>query len=351
MGADIVSGGELARALRAGIPASEVVFSGVGKTPEEIRAAIRAGVGMLNIESASEVELIGEIARELNAVARIGIRVNPDVTTDTHPYTQTGEKGMKFGVPLDDVRAVACRAAETVGLRLQSVGMHLGSQIKDPRPYREGAEKLIALVGELRADGINTLQSIDVGGGLGIAYHDASGERALDLEGYRDAIAPLARATGLPILLEPGRYLVANAGVLLTRVLYRKRSGGREIVVVDAGMNDLLRPSLYGAVHHMWMVTTIGATPPVLRVVDVAGPICESADYLGRERDLPGAVPGALVAIGGTGAYGFSMSSQYNARPRAAEVLTDGGRYAVARQRETLDDLMRGESVEPEWSV
>src|SRR5262245_23879339 len=164
--------------------------------------------------------------------------VNPDVTTDTHPYTQTGEKGMKFGVPLDDVRAVACRAVETKGLLLQSVGMHLGSQIKDPRPYREGAEKLTVLIGELRTDGINTLKSIDVGGGLGIAYDNRPGEGSLDLTGYREAIAPLVRATSLPILLEPGRFLVANAGVLLTRVLYRKRSGGREIIVVDAGMND-----------------------------------------------------------------------------------------------------------------
>ncbi len=343
--ADIVSGGELARVLRAGFPPGDVVFSGVGKSVGEIEAAIHAGVGLINLESGAELFIVASAAKKLNRVVPVGLRINPDVTTDTHPYTQTGGKGMKFGIPLDEVVSVACRVGDYESVVLRSVGMHIGSQITDPAPYREGARKLEAVVEDLRKAGIGTLQSVDVGGGLGISY---TGEPGPAPEAFAEAVASLSRRTGLTLFTEPGRFLVGNAGSLLTRVLYRKRSGGREIVVVDAGMNDLLRPSLYGAHHEIRVLEPVGAvsgdTP-----VDVVGPLCESGDFLGLDRRLPGAGPGSLLEVCSAGAYGFSMSSQYNSRPRAAEVLVEGERYAVSRARETVDDLFRGESEAPDW--
>ena len=347
-GADIVSGGELARALRAGFAPADVVFSGVGKTRPEIDAALEASVGLINVESGGELEVVGQAAQALGRVAPIGIRVNPDVTTNTHPYTQTGEKGMKFGVPMDEVVAVARRAAGQKSVELRSLGMHIGSQIADPSPYHEGARKLADLVTALRKTGIQTLQSVDVGGGLGISYGAEPGLTAGD---FAAAVSFLPRATGLTLLTEPGRFLVGNAGSLLTRVLYRKHTGGREILVVDAGMNDLLRPSLYGAHHEMCVLETGSPVEAAQAPVDVVGPLCESGDFLGLERSLPNAGPGALLEIRDAGAYGFAMSSQYNARPRAAEVLVDGQRYAVARTRETVEDLMRGESPDLPWSA
>jgi diaminopimelate decarboxylase len=275
----------------------------------------------------------------------VGIRVNPDVTATTHPYTQTGGKGMKFGVPLDEAVAVARGIRDTPGLVLAGVGMHIGSQIGSPDPYAAGAAKLATLVGEIRAAGIDTLAGIDVGGGLGIAY--TSAEQALDPFAFARALVPLHQRTGLPLLIEPGRFFVGNAGVLLTRVLYRKTSGGRTILVADAAMSDLLRPSLYRAHHPVWAPGHAPGTPE--EVVDLVGPVCESGDFLALDRTLPRVEPGAVLAVGGAGAYGFTMSSQYNSRPRAAEVLTDGGRWAVTRTRETVDDLMRGETADPVW--
>ena len=344
-GADIVSAGELARVCAAGFDPADVVFSGVGKTAAELEAALRAGVGLINIESAAEAELLGCLAARLKLTARVGIRVNPDVTTTTHPYTQTGEKGMKFGVPIDEALTVARRVHATQGLELRSIGMHIGSQIDSAAPYASGAAKLAELVAAVREAGIGTLASVDVGGGLGIAYTGA--ERPLDPAAFARAVAPLQAATGLLLLIEPGRFLVGNAGVLLARVLYRKASGGRTILVTDAGMSDLLRPSLYRAEHP---VRLLGAGPEApTEIVDVVGPICETGDFLALDRALPRAPPGAVLAVGGAGAYGFVMSSQYNSRPRAAEVLVDGQRWAVARARESLDDLMRGERAEPSW--
>ena len=344
--ADIVSGGELARVLRAGFAPGDVVFSGVGKTVEEIESAIKAGVGLINLESGAELDIVADTAARLGRVATVGMRVNPDVTTKTHPYTQTGGKGMKFGIPLDEVTTVACRAADLKSVTLRSVGMHVGSQITDPAPYREGARKLESVVGQLRAAGISSLQSVDVGGGLGISYTGEPGPRPED---FAAAVQGLAQTTGLRLLTEPGRFLVGNAGTLLARVLYRKRSGGRDIVVVDAGMNDLIRPSLYGA-HHDISVLEHGAGADHDVPVDVVGPLCESGDFLGLDRRLPGAGVGALLEIRGAGAYSFSMSSQYNSRPRAAEVVMDGDRYALARARETVEDLFRGEDPSPSWS-
>jgi diaminopimelate decarboxylase len=300
---------------------------------------------LVNIESAAEGRLLGCLATRLRVHARVGIRVNPDVTTATHPYTQTGEKGMKFGVPLNEAPAVAREVHDTPSLELRSVGMHIGSQIASAGPYAAGAGKLAELVSAVRDAGVGTLDSVDVGGGLGIAYTDAG--EALDAEAFAEAIAPLQRATGLALLIEPGRYLVGNAGVLLTRVLYRKRSGGRTIVVADAGMGDLLRPSLYGAEHPIRVIEGRTASPE--EVVDVVGPICETGDFLAVGRALPRVEAGGLLAVGGAGAYGFVMSSQYNSRPRAAEVLVDGERFGVVRERESPADLTRGERTEPAW--
>lgn len=343
-GADIVSGGELARALRAGFAPGQVIFSGVGKTRAEIDKALEAGVGLINVESAGEMELVAAVARQRGTTAAVGIRVNPDVTANTHPYTQTGERGMKFGVPLDEVTAVARGALTQRVLSLRAVGMHIGSQIADATPFGEGARKLLAVITDLRTAGVTSLEFVDVGGGLGISY---AGEPALEPDAFAAAVSFLPKTTGLTLLTEPGRFLVGNAGQLLTRVLYRKHTGGREIVVVDAGMNDLIRPSLYGAHHEIRVIEAAVGAPD--GTVDVVGPLCESGDFLGLNRKLPGAGPGALLAVGGAGAYGFAMSSQYNARPRAAEVLVDGARYAIARERETVDDLMRGETASLTW--
>lgn len=346
-GADIVSAGELARVLAAGFRGPDIVFSGVGKSERELAAALGAGVGLINLESEGEFEVLARLARGRAAPVAVGIRVNPDVTTETHPYTQTGRAGMKFGVPLDLVIPLARRIVAERGVMLASVAMHIGSQIADAAPYREGAARLAELVAQLREAGIRSLASVDVGGGLGISY---GCEEGLDLARFAEAVAPLAEGTGLPLLVEPGRFLVGNAGYLLTRVLYRKRSGGRQFVVTDAGMNDLLRPSLYQAYHEIRVLDgTDTASPANPTVVDVVGPNCESGDFLALDRSLPATRPGSLLAVLGAGAYGFGMSFQYNSRPRAPEVLVDGGRFAVVRERETVDDLMRGERPDPEW--
>jgi len=340
-GADIVSVGELRRALAAGFDADSIVFSGVGKTAPELEEAIRAGVGFLNVESPAELDALIAVARRVKKLARIGIRVNPDVATDTHPYTKTGEKTAKFGVPYDEVVAVAQRIAAEPLFALRGLAMHLGSQITDVEPYHRGTVKLLELVAALRASGIATLEALDVGGGLGVRYHN---EKAPTARAFAEAVAPPIKQAGLALLCEPGRYLVANAGVLLTKVLYRKHAGGKEFVVVDAGMTDFVRPSHYNA-HHDIVPLSDGGRPEEL--VNIVGPICESGDFLALDRKLPTVEPGEYLAVLGTGAYGFVMSSTYNQRPRPPEILVEGDRYYVARQRETLDDLLRGEVVEP----
>lgn len=340
-GADVVSLGEFVRARRAGFQSADVIFSGVGKRPDELRRTVRDGIGLVNIESAEELGHLGEIAAALKQPVRVGIRVNPDVRARTHPYTETGDADKKFGVPLPQVLDLVRRALATPFLRLESIGMHLGSQICDPQVYVTAASRIGDLVVKVRGLGVETLRAVDVGGGLGIRYTD---ESALEPEAFAAAVTPLAQHTGLILFVEPGRYLVGNAGILLARCLYRKEGLGKTFVVLDAAMNDLLRPSLYGAVHDIQVVGADHATPPRgHKRVDVVGPVCETADFLGRDRDLPAAKPGALLAILGVGAYGFSMSSTYNSRPRAAEVLIDGDCWAVVRRRESLDDLMLGE--------
>ncbi len=339
-GADIVSLGELRRVRAVGFGPGTIVFSGVGKAAAEIEEAVAAGIGFLNIESTSELDVVSAVARRFGGRLRVGIRVNPDVAAETHPYTKTGEKTAKFGIPYDEVVNVARRIAQDEHLELRDLAMHLGSQLTDVAPYHRGTVKLLELVAAVRASGIGTLEALDVGGGLGVRYHD---EPAPTPRAFADAVVPPIRAAGLRLLCEPGRYLVANAGVLLTRVLYGKHAGGKEFVIVDAGMTDFVRPSHYHA-HHDIVPLHDGSRPE--RTVNVVGPICESGDFLALDRRLPVVEPGELLAVLGTGAYGFVMSSTYNQRPRPPEVMVEGDRFFIARPRESLDDLVRGEVAE-----
>ncbi len=336
-GADIVSGGELARALAAGFAPERIVFSGVGKTAAELREAVRAGVGHIHVESAAELERLGAAAEDEGKRVRIGIRVNPDVTTDTHPYIATGRSGIKFGIPVDRVVEAARVALAHPGLELTTLAMHLGSQLLDPEPYVEGLERLLGLVREVRALGAPALDTLDLGGGLGILYQD---ERMLYPERFAAALLPRLRESGLGVVVEPGRYLVGSAGVLLAEVLYRKHSGWKEFAVLDAGMNDLLRPSIYGAYHEVVELEARGRPP---ERIDLVGPVCETGDFLALDRLLPGLGPGERVAILGAGAYCFVMASNYNSRPRPPEVAVEGGRWWVARPRETVEALFRDE--------
>jgi diaminopimelate decarboxylase len=342
-GLDIVSGGELFRALKAGYKGSEVVFSGVGKTEREMEEALRAEVLLFNVESEQELHVLDGVARRLGATAPVALRVNPEVLVDTpHPYTRTGEKGMKFGIPFDEALSVAKVAATLRNVRLMGLDMHVGSQISQLAPYEVGLQRLLHLRGEIERDTKIRLEYLDIGGGLAVTYDD---ESSIDVDRFGEVIGALVGASGLRIILEPGRFLVGNAGVLLTRVLYRKRSGGKEFIIADAGMTDLLRPSHYNAFHRIEAVKPTGRTT----VADVVGPICESGDFLALDRQIDDAEPGDLLAVQSTGAYGFVMSSNYNSRPRPAEVLVDGDRFAVITRRESYDDLIRNEDTRPDW--
>ncbi|MFL5403335.1 MAG: diaminopimelate decarboxylase [Gemmatimonadales bacterium] len=340
-GADIVSAGELARALRAGFTSDRIVFSGVGKTTEELTTAVRAGVGHLNVESREELELLGSIAESEGVAVPVGIRVNPGVTTDTHPYISTGKSGIKFGLPFDQVVPAAEYILRHPRLELTALAMHLGSQLVDTDPFVEGIGRLLELIARLRRQGIATLRVIDIGGGLGIRYAE---ERSLDPVEFAAAVLPLLSPTGLTVYLEPGRFLVGSAGVLLTRVLYRKHSGGKEFVVVDAGMNDLVRPSHYQAYHEIVELEEHGRTAGR---ADVVGPVCETGDFLALDRMLPGLAAGDALAVLGAGAYGFVMASNYNSRPRPPEVIVDDGKWWVARPREQVDNLFDSERASP----
>jgi diaminopimelate decarboxylase len=344
-GVDVVSGGELFRALRAGFAPQDIIFGGVGKSAREIQEGIDAGVKLLNVESLPELRLVNELAGTTGRQANVGFRVNPEVAVESaHHYTKTGEKGHKFGIPYDEVEHAAQVAAELPNIRLCGLGMHVGSQLRTLDAHRAGTERLLTLVDSVRRSGLSTLASLDLGGGLPVRYSD---EGEADVEGFAAIARDAAGRSGLEILIEPGRFMVANAGILLTRVLYRKRNGGTEYVVVDAGMTELLRPSHYDAYHHIEPVDQVEAAAEV--VADVVGPVCESGDFLARARSLPDVQPGALLAVRSVGAYGFVMASHYNARPRAAEVLVDGGRWALVTARETYADLVRHERANPEW--
>ncbi len=343
-GADIVSGGELLRVLRAGYHGPDIVFSGVGKTVEELQAALDAEVGLINVESEEELDVLAGVAQRRARTAAVAIRVNPEVAVDVHPYTATGMKGKKFGVAFDEALELAYRASRTRGLALRGLAMHLGSGITEVAPFVQAVLKLLELVDELRRRGVSSLTMLDLGGGLGIRYRAT--DQPLDVQAYADAILPLVTASRLTVVVEPGRFIVGNAGVLLTRVLYRKRSGGRMIAVVDAGMTDLIRPSHYQAYHEIAVDQAAGRP---LKPYDVVGPICESGDFFALDRELPELQTGDLLVVRGAGAYGFVMTSTYNARPRPPEVLVDAGRFAVVRERETAADLTHGETLDLVW--
>ena len=333
LGADIVSGGELAQALRAGVPGGRIVFSGVGKRQEEIRAALAAGVRALNVESRGELDLVAGEAAALGVVAPVSVRLNPDVEADTHAYVATGSAASKFGLGVEEARAAYARAAADPALEPVGISFHVGSQLLDTAPVLDAAERAASLWREVAAGGI-PLRELDVGGGLGIAY---DGGVEADVEGYAKALAAGARELGAALVLEPGRWLVGPVGSFVTRVLYVKEAAGRRIAVCDGGMNDLIRPALYGARHPIALVG--GGEGRARGAVDVVGPVCESGDFFALGIDLPLPEAGDLVAIGQAGAYCRVMSSTYNARPLCAEVLLEGGAYRVIREPLPAEEL------------
>ncbi|TAM90968.1 MAG: diaminopimelate decarboxylase [Candidimonas sp.] len=343
-GFDIVSGGELARVLAVGADPAQVVFSGVGKQVWEMQAALRAGVKCFNVESEAELDRLAAVARDLGLPARASVRVNPDVDAQTHPYISTGLKENKFGIPIDRAEAVYRRAASLKGcIEVVGVDCHIGSQISEVDPYLGALDKLLALIARLGSQGIE-LRHLDLGGGLGIRYKD---EQPLAPRALLERVFERLDASGLghlQVVLEPGRSLVGNAGILLTRVQYLKHNDARNFAIVDAAMNDLLRPTLYGAWHD---VVAVAPPPPDAvraNVYDIVGPVCESGDWLARDRRLA-VRQDDLLAILSAGAYGFSMASQYNTRARAAEIMVDASAYRVVRPRETIESLFSGEST------
>jgi len=339
-GADIVSGGEMLRAIYAGFSPESIVFSGVGKTDDELLAAIMAGVGHINIESLSELRRLAVLTDVHDRDVTVGIRVNPDVTADTHPYISTGKGGLKFGVPRDQFTQALDIIDQVPRLRLGAIAMHIGSQLLDSAPYALGIGRLLDLLTIARRAG-HTPDVLDIGGGLGIQYHE---EAPLEPSAWLAPLAPLLRESGCTVQVAPGRYLVGSAGVMLTRVVYCKHAGGRDVAIVDAGMNDLIRPALYKAYHEVVPVQAGGAAKIRL---DVVGPVCETGDFIALDREMSPVGEGDLLAVLGAGAYGFAMSSNYNTRPRAVEVLVEEGRWGVIRPRERLTDLFRDEIAEP----
>ena len=337
-GFDIVSGGELFRVLQAGGDASKVVFSGVGKTADEVEYALSQGIHAFNCESEPELALIDAIAARRRVSVGFAIRVNPDVDAATHPYISTGLSRHKFGIDIAEAAAVYGRARQFRNLSAEGVSCHIGSQILDSKPIFEAVDKVLALAAELRAQG-HPIRRLDLGGGLGVAYRES--EQAPAIGDFVRGMEARLRASGLRIEVEPGRSIVGPAGVLLTRVLYRKCNGDKQFVIVDAGMNDLLRPSLYRA-HHEIVPVRKRSLP--LITADVVGPVCETGDFLARDREMADAMPGDYLAVMTAGAYGFALSSNYNSRPRVAEALVEGATFRVIRARETYADLIRGET-------
>ncbi|MEP7354584.1 MAG: diaminopimelate decarboxylase [Acidobacteriota bacterium] len=336
-GFDIVSAGELFRVLKAGGDPQKVVFSGVGKTSAEIDQALRAGIFAFNCESEPELALIDSLAQRLNVKARVALRVNPDVQAGTHAYISTGSKLNKFGIDIDQAEAVYQRACQFSNLLVEGVSCHIGSQLFDQKPVLAAVDRVLDLIERLRASGI-PIHHADLGGGLGVAYKPDEVTPVI-----ADFVAALRAKTAghnLHIMLEPGRSIVGNAGVLLTRVLNRKQTGKKDFVIVDAAMNDLIRPALYDAHHEILPLRKVDA-----RTVkaDIVGPICESGDFLAHDREMADAFPGDVLAVCTAGAYGFVQSSTYNARPRPAEVLIEDGKWRIVRTRETYEDLVRGE--------
>ncbi len=337
-GADIVSHGELHRCLAAGFSPSDMVFAGVGKTEVEMEAALEAGILAFNVESAEELQLLNQVAERLGKPAPIALRVNPDIVADTpHEYTRTGHGATKFGIPVDRVLDLYRWAAEQPMLEIRGIDVHIGSQILEPKPYERALDQVLALAAEVRAEGID-LDFVDLGGGYGVSYEAGDG---MSIEDLAATVVPRVAEAGLRLILEPGRFIVAEAGILVTKVLYVKHSGGKIFVVMDGGMTDLIRPSHYQGFHRIEPV--ISREEATHEVVDVVGPICETGDFLARDRMLQMPASGDLLAVHTTGAYGFVMASNYNSRPKPAEVVVDGAEVTLARRRESLDDLLRGE--------
>ena len=343
-GCDVTSGGELFRALKAGCPAEKIVFAGAGKTDAEIRMAFENGVYLFNVESEGELDAIAEIAKSMNRVCNVALRVNPDLPPKTHAKTDTSVKGVKFGLDIDTVLEFAEKVVKNPHVKVVGLHMHLGSPIITVDPYRQGIEKGLVLIDKLRAQG-HKITTWNMGGGFGIHYKK---NEALPATAFAEVIVPGIQKSGCKLVLEPGRFIVGNAGLLVSRVIYTKDSGGKHFVIQDAAMNDLIRPTLYDSFHRIWPVA---GTPPEDYQVenpgtvksDVVGPVCESGDFLAKDRYLPPVGRGELLATFSAGAYGMAMASNYNGRPRAAEVLVDGSEHHLIRRRETFDDLIRPE--------
>jgi diaminopimelate decarboxylase len=342
-GFDVVSGGELERVLIADRRAGRrVVFSGVGKTREEMTAALRAKILLFNVESASELRELAACAARLHTTARVALRVNPDVAADTHPHISTGLRKHKFGVPFSAARDLYDKAASSSYLNVAGVSVHIGSQIRDVAPFAEAVARVADLVRDLRADG-HAIEYVDVGGGLGIAYQELGGDFTNSVARYARAVINPLRGLKVHLLLEPGRSIVGPAGALLTSVIYRKENDGKRFLIVDAAMNDLMRPALYAAYHEIVPAIRAAAPGGLTETVDVVGPVCESGDFFARDRELPRAEEGDLLAILDAGAYGMALASNYNTRPRAAEVLVSGKSVKVIRRRERVRELMAAE--------
>jgi diaminopimelate decarboxylase len=343
-GADIVSGGELVRALAAGIPANKIVFSGVGKLASEIDAALAAGIRSINVESAEELELVASRAAALRKRAPISLRINPDVDPETHPYLATGLRESKFGIAMEHALSLAMRARSLESLELHGLACHIGSQIVEAAPFLDSLARLRSLVDELKERSVK-LRSLDLGGGLGIAYQ--SGDPVLEAKRWGQALVEATADIDCELILEPGRYLVGNAGVLLTSVVMRKQGETKKFVIVDAAMNDLIRPALYEAYHAIVPVELPSAEVAV-EVADIVGPICECGDFLAHDRAIPWPERGALLAVLGAGAYGMVMASTYNTRPLAPEVLVNGDRWSVVRPRRSVEAML-GDEQYPDW--
>ncbi len=357
-GFDIVSSGELYRVLKAGGKPEQCTFAGVGKTEAEIKYALQQGILAFNVESESELAYINHVAASINHRAPISLRVNPDVDAGTHKYISTGKSENKFGIAFDRVQAVYEAASKMSHIAIRGVQMHIGSQITKVGPFAEAVEKMAPLVADLKER--YGIEYFSIGGGIGIVYESslASGSREwwkdqdasgrLTIEAYAKAVVPTLRKLGLKILFEPGRYMVGNAGVLLTRVLYLKKGGQKKFVIVDAGMNDLIRPALYESYHEI--VPLREAPAGKTEKVDIVGPVCESGDFFAQDRELPPLQEGDLIALMSTGAYGFTMASNYNSRLLPAEILVNGAQAEIIRERQTLQDIIHGESI-PRWKT
>ena len=340
-GADVVSGGELYRAMKAGIPPQKIVFAGVGKTESEIEYALKSDIFMFNVESMPEANAINRVAERLAKKAKIALRINPDVDADTHKHITTGKKENKFGLAIDKATKFFGEAATMPYLEVEGVHAHIGSQIVSTSPYVESINKLVKLIADLRDAGIN-IKYLNIGGGLGIIYREEEPSTAQD---FAEAILPLVKPTGCRLVLEPGRFIIGNAGILVTRVTYIKSTDSKNFVIVDAGMNDLIRPALYESYHAIRPVITTDSGD---MVADVVGPICESADCFAKDRTMPVVDEGDLLAVFSAGAYGFAMASNYNSRPRMAEIMVMDDKHFTVRERETYEDLIKGESIPQE---